>query len=90
LKICPAFPYTNLLLPGQVSQGFLKPCFYFTDAAITLGMIFLIESGKGKNDIRKRRIMLVIGLAMFAIFFGMLLSIFKSKAQGYPYSFIMS
>ena len=63
---------------------------YYLDAAITLGMIFLIESGKGKNDIRKRRIMLVIGLAMFAIFFGMLLSIFKSKAQGYPYSFIMS
>jgi len=53
-------------------------------------MILMIESGKGKGDIRKRRIMLVVGLAMFAIFFGMILSIFKSKAHGYPYSFIMS
>ena len=61
----------------------------FTDAAITLGMILLIESGKGKGDIRKRRIMLVFGLGFFAIFFGMILSIFKSKAHGYPYSFIL-
>jgi len=63
---------------------------FILSAAITLGMILMIEAGKAKLDIRKRRIMLVVGLGMFALFFGMLLSIFKSKAHGYPYSFIMS
>lgn len=64
--------------------------YFFVGAAITIGMILLIEAGKGKGDIRKRRVMLVVGLGMFALFFGMILSIFKSKAHGYPYSFIMS
>lgn len=63
---------------------------FLLSAAITLGMILVIEAGKGKSDIRKRRVMLVAGLGMFALFFGMILSIFKSKAHGYPYSFIMS
>jgi len=63
---------------------------FLLNAAITVGMILLIESGKRKTDIRRRRIMLVVGLGMFALFFGMILSIFKSKASGYPYSFIMS
>ena len=58
----------------------------FLGAAITLGMILMIEAGKGKLDIRKRRIMLVVCLGMLALFFGMILSIFKSKAHGYPYS----
>jgi len=63
---------------------------FLLSAAITLGMILIIEAGKGKSDIRKRRVILVAGLGMFALFFGMILSIFKSKAHGYPYSFIMS
>ncbi|ODM95961.1 Magnesium transporter protein 1 [Orchesella cincta] len=63
---------------------------FLLSSAITIGMILLIEAGKGKGDIRKRRVMLVVGLGMFALFFGMILSIFKSKAHGYPYSFIMS
>ncbi|CAG7837670.1 unnamed protein product [Allacma fusca] len=63
---------------------------FLLSSAITLGMILVIEAGKGKADIRKRRVMLVAGLGMFALFFGMILSIFKSKAHGYPYSFIMS
>jgi oligosaccharyltransferase complex subunit gamma len=63
---------------------------FLLSASITLGMILVIEAGKGKADIRKRRVMLVAGLGMFALFFGMILSIFKSKAHGYPYSFIMS
>ena len=63
---------------------------FYSGAAITIGMILLVEAGKGKGDIRKRRVMLIVGLGMFALFFGMILSIFKSKASGYPYSFIMS
>lgn len=63
---------------------------FLLSAAITIGMILIIEAGKGKGDIRKRRVMLVVGLGMFALMFGMLLSIFKSKAGGYPYSFILS
>jgi len=77
----------------QSSQGQLVVETYIVfllSAAITTGMILLIEAGKGKGDIRKRRVMLVVGLVMFALFFGMILSIFKSKAHGYPYSFIMS
>jgi oligosaccharyltransferase complex subunit gamma len=62
---------------------------FLLNAAITVGMILLIESGKKKSDVRRRRIMLVVGLGMFALFFGMILSIFKSKASGYPYSFIL-
>lgn len=84
---------TGISYIHRSSQGQLVVETYIVfalSAAITTGMILLIEAGKGKSDIRKRRVMLVVGLGMFALFFGMILSIFKSKAQGYPYSFIMS
>jgi len=55
-----------------------------SDAMIVLGMILLTEAGK-QSDQRKGRIMAIIGLALVAIFFSFLLSVFRSKAQGYPY-----
>lgn len=54
------------------------------DAMIVLGMILLTESGS-QTDMRKGRIMAMVGLFLVAVFFSLILSIFRSKAQGYPY-----
>ncbi len=55
-------------------------------AAVTvLGMILMIEAASGKGDIRKRRIMSIVGLGLMAFFFSLILSVFRSKAGGYPY-----
>lgn len=58
--------------------------FLLTDALIFFGMLLLTESGS-QTDPRKGRIMSIVGLALLAIFFSFLLSVFRSKAQGYPY-----
>ncbi len=62
-------------------------CFFvFIPAAVTvLGMILIIEAASGKGDIRKRRIMSIVGLGLMAFFFSLILSVFRSKAGGYPY-----
>lgn len=57
-------------------------------ACVTLGMVLLTDSGAGKEDGSKRRIMAFIGLVMVAVFFSLILSIFRTKASGYPYSFL--
>lgn len=51
---------------------------------IVLGMILLTESGS-QTDQRKGRFMAIAGLTLVAVFFSFLLSVFRSKAQGYPY-----
>ena len=56
-----------------------------TAALTVLGMILLTEAASGKGDIKKRRIMSVVGLGLMAFFFSLILSIFRSKAGGYPY-----
>lgn len=56
------------------------------DAMIVLGMILLTESGQ-QSDQRKGRFMAIVGLVLVAIFFSLLLSVFRSKAQGYPYRY---
>merc|ERR1719219_745819 len=56
---------------------------------ITLGMVLLTEAAEGKGDIGKRRLFAIAGLALFAFFFSLILSIFRSKAGGYPYSFLL-
>lgn len=58
------------------------------NVAICAGMILLTEAMKGKADHRKRKISAMIGLGSTLIFFSLLLSIFRSKAHGYPYSFL--
>jgi len=57
-------------------------------ACVTAGMILLTDSGASKEDGSKRRIMAVIGLLLVAVFFSLVLSIFRTKASGYPYSFL--
>jgi oligosaccharyltransferase complex subunit gamma len=52
-------------------------------------MILTTEAASGKGDIRKRRIMAIVGLALLAFFFSLILSIFRSKAGGYPYRYII-
>lgn len=48
----------------------------------------MTEAAARKGDVKKRRIFAVIGLALVAIFFSLLLSIFRNKAQGYPYRYV--
>ncbi|XP_063222730.1 tumor suppressor candidate 3 [Bacillus rossius redtenbacheri] len=56
--------------------------------AIVLGMILMTEAASHKGDVRKRRILAIVGLVLVATFFSLILSIFRSKAHGYPYSFL--
>ncbi|XP_054714356.1 tumor suppressor candidate 3-like [Uloborus diversus] len=58
------------------------------NAAITLGMILLNEAAVPRGDSKKRKIMAVIGMVIFVVFFSLILSVFRMKAQGYPYSFL--
>jgi len=56
---------------------------------IVLGTIMMTEAGDSKGDLGKRKILAVAGLALVAFFFSLILSIFRSKAGGYPYSFLI-
>lgn len=58
------------------------------NGAISLGIILMNEAMRGKGDAKKRKMMAIAGLGMTAVFFSLLLSIFKGKAHGYPYSFL--
>ncbi|KAK4288944.1 hypothetical protein Pmani_038061 [Petrolisthes manimaculis] len=59
------------------------------NAAVVLGMILMTEAASKRDDVRKRRIYAIIGLGLVAFFFSLSLSIFRSKAHGYPYSFLL-
>ncbi|CAH1777998.1 unnamed protein product [Owenia fusiformis] len=59
------------------------------NAAICVGMVLLNEAQHMKADAGKKRIMALIGLGTVAFFFSLLLSVFRSKYQGYPYSFLI-
>ncbi|KAG5852172.1 magnesium transporter protein 1 isoform X1 [Anguilla rostrata] len=60
------------------------------NAAVTLGMVLLHEAATSDMDIGKRKIMCVAGISLVVLFFSWLLSIFRAKYHGYPYSFLMS
>ncbi|RXN23765.1 magnesium transporter 1 [Labeo rohita] len=59
-----------------------------SDAAVTLGMVLLHEAATSDLDIGKRKIMCVAGIGLVVLFFSWLLSIFRAKYHGYPYSFL--
>ncbi|KAI0213706.1 Tumor suppressor candidate 3 [Lamellibrachia satsuma] len=61
----------------------------FLNAAIVIGFILLNEAGKMKGDASKKRIVALVGLGCVAFFFSLLLSVFRAKYQGYPYSFLI-
>ncbi|KAF6198885.1 hypothetical protein GE061_006908 [Apolygus lucorum] len=59
------------------------------NAAIVIGMIMMIDAGSRKGgDVRMRQILSIVGLLITTVFFSVILSIFRSKAHGYPYSFL--
>lgn len=58
------------------------------NGAIAFGFILLTNALKAKSDPKKAKFMAIAGLVMTAIFFSSLLSIFRSKAHGYPFSFL--
>lgn len=51
---------------------------------IFLGMVLLIETKK-QVDSRKARAMAIAGLILVVTFYSLILSVFRAKAQGYPY-----
>ncbi|ESO98127.1 hypothetical protein LOTGIDRAFT_239089 [Lottia gigantea] len=58
------------------------------NTAVVVGFIIMNEAHNMKGDSRKKRILALVGLGCVAIFFSLLLSVFRSKYQGYPYSFL--
>uniref|UniRef100_W5N8B8 Dolichyl-diphosphooligosaccharide--protein glycosyltransferase subunit MAGT1 n=1 Tax=Lepisosteus oculatus TaxID=7918 RepID=W5N8B8_LEPOC len=60
------------------------------NSAVTLGMVLLHEAATSDMEIGKRKIMCVAGVALVVFFFSWLLSIFRAKYHGYPYSFLLS
>ncbi|XP_014257115.1 tumor suppressor candidate 3 [Cimex lectularius] len=59
------------------------------NAAIVIGMIMMTDAGARKDgDVRLRQILTVVGLVITTVFFSIILSVFRSKAHGYPYSFL--
>ncbi|KAG8583509.1 hypothetical protein GDO81_008447 [Engystomops pustulosus] len=60
------------------------------NGGVTLGMVLLHEAATSEMDVGKRKIMCVAGLGLVVVFFSWLLSVFRSKYHGYPYSFLMS
>uniref|UniRef100_A0AAQ5YFT1 Dolichyl-diphosphooligosaccharide--protein glycosyltransferase subunit MAGT1 n=1 Tax=Amphiprion ocellaris TaxID=80972 RepID=A0AAQ5YFT1_AMPOC len=60
------------------------------NAAVTMGIVLLCEAATSDMDIGKRKIMCIAGIGLVMLFFSWLLSIFRAKYHGYPYSFLMS
>ncbi|XP_059060079.1 tumor suppressor candidate 3 [Achroia grisella] len=67
------------------------------NCAVVIGMILMIEAAGGVNNAellrtpaegRKRRVQSIVGLVLVCVFFSLLLSVFRAKTQGYPYSFL--
>lgn len=57
---------------------------------IVVGMIVLTDAGSGSHgDSKRNKLMVIVGLAMVLVFFSLILSVFRSKAQGYPYSLFL-
>jgi len=58
-------------------------------ASVVFGMILLNEAPlQSGGETKKKTIMSMVGLGLFVFFFSTLLSVFRSKAHGYPYSFL--
>ncbi|XP_037658537.1 magnesium transporter protein 1-like [Choloepus didactylus] len=56
---------------------------------ITLGMVILDKAATSRMNFLKRKMMCMIGMCLVVIFFSWLLSLFRYKEPGYPYSFLM-
>ena len=56
---------------------------------VVVGMVLLCEAGDEKAEPGLRRMQAVAGLGITCLFYSLVLSIFRSKAGGYPYSFLI-
>lgn len=54
--------------------------------SVVAGMILMNEASKYANESGMKKVMALSGLGMVTLFFSMILSIFRTKYQGYPYS----
>jgi oligosaccharyltransferase complex subunit gamma len=61
---------------------------YAIYGSIVAGVILMNEAPKYLNDGAKNKVLAFGGIGMVLVFFSMILSIFKSKYQGYPYSLL--
>ncbi|KAL9973173.1 hypothetical protein ACROYT_G019590 [Oculina patagonica] len=59
------------------------------NALYVAGMILLNEKALEVKEVGKRRIVVMVGLGLVVLFFSLLLSVFRSKYHGYPYSFLI-
>lgn len=57
------------------------------DTILVFGAVIMTDSYTKKTDSKTRKIMTVGGLALVVFLFSVILSIFKSKAHGYPYRY---
>lgn len=60
------------------------------NAAVVVGMILLTEAARGKKDPNKIKMFAILGLVLVSVFFSLLLSIFRTKTQGYPYRLLFN
>ncbi|XP_002167116.3 tumor suppressor candidate 3 [Hydra vulgaris] len=56
---------------------------------ISTGFILLNDNAMSQNDPKKRKMFTIIGLAIIVLFFSLILSVFRGKYHGYPYSFLI-
>ena len=61
----------------------------FLYGGIVVGMIMVTDANVKKGHVSKRRMFAIIGIALIAVFYSFILSIFRSKADGYPFSFLL-
>jgi len=63
---------------------------FFLYAGVTTGVIVLNDAVTTRTDPSKRKLFTLIGLGLVVVFFSLLLSVFRSKYQGYPYHFLFN
>jgi len=70
-----------------IAETYVVFLLYF---GVCAGMILLNEAPKLTGQTGKRKAMMaVLGILMVVFFFSFLLSVFRAKYQGYPYSFLI-
>jgi len=70
-----------------IAETYVVFLIYF---GVSAGMILLNEAPKLRSQTGKRRAMVaILGILMVVFLFSFILSIFRSKYQGYPYSFLI-
>jgi len=57
-------------------------------AGVTAGVVILNDVSSYKTDSGKKKLLMIVGLGLVVVSFSFLLSVFRSKYQGYPYKII--